>query len=188
MSGAPRVAARAELRKRGIKGSSVRCSRLGCCFEALVRAVLVCSDAFSCCTGLYTVAAAVHCARVSLAVQCLQPACCTRLGVVTVPLALSWPSMRSCACAVRASACSSPRFARVDAALASGCKTLALGLCAKKRVPPRLPRKRRQRCAEAFPTTTHSPSALRQPKAAHESCRRTVRDRSKKDSEPCLAS
>ena len=65
------------LRKRGIKGSSVRCSRRACCLRRWYARCFACSVAFSCCFGLCTVAAAVHCTRVAalslVAVQSLQP-------------------------------------------------------------------------------------------------------------------
>ena len=76
------------LRKRGIKGSSVRCSRLGCCFEALVIAALFVLLALL--QNAYRWRQSPRCCRSLRPRRCdavcsaVRSACCTRLGVVSV--------------------------------------------------------------------------------------------------------
>ena len=191
MSGAPRVAARAELRKRGIKGSSLRCSRCGCCLR---RWYVQCSSAVICFQPLHLLIDGRRCRpllRARIACSAVPSACLLHslrgghrhLGVVVAATA------ELCVRPAGLRFAHSPRSRPSTKGRASVCKDSRISLiCQKNACLLGCHASARHRCAEAFLSTIHSPSALRQLQAAHESCRRTVRDRSKKDSEPCLAS
>ena len=172
MSGAPRVAARAGLRKRGIKGSSRRCSRRGrClrrwyvrCLSAVMLSAVVLAYNLRRCRPV----------RTRIACSAVPPACLLhslrgRHRSLCVVVAVNAELF---VCPAGPALAHSPRYARVDKRRLASVKTLGFLCFLPKRVLARLPRKRPAALRRGFSehssqpfSPTATPGSAREPSA-----------------------